>query len=37
VKTTTTTTMMLNDAVYDKDLLEDIDRVRYCLFHRRIV
>ncbi len=32
VKTTTatTTTLMSNNAVYAKDLLEDIDRVRYC-------
>jgi hypothetical protein len=27
---TTTTTLMSNNAVYAKDLLEDIDRVRYC-------
>jgi hypothetical protein len=35
--TTTTTTLIVNDAVYAKDLLEDIDRVRCCLFHRKII
>ncbi len=33
----TTTTLIVNDAVYAKDLLEDIDRVRCCLFHRKII
>jgi hypothetical protein len=32
-----TTTLIVNDAVYAKDLLEDIDRVRCCLFHRKII
>jgi hypothetical protein len=37
IKSTTTTTLIVNDAVYAKDLLEDIDRVRCCLFHRKII
>ncbi len=32
--TTTTTTLVLNDPVYAKDLFEDIDRVWCRLFHR---
>ncbi len=28
--TTTTTTLIVNDVVHTKDLLEDIERVRWC-------